>query len=59
MAGGHSSDIEYKGWQKIFNTTTLRGRLHCAYASMALWTSIFVAVKFWPSKSKSPKEISS
>lgn len=54
--GGHGAEYEFTGWQKTFNAYTPRGRLHCAYASIAFWGTVFMAVKFWP-KSNKPKEI--
>lgn len=52
MAGDAHGAEEFTGWQKTFNTVTSRGRLHFAYASIAFWSTIFLAVKFWPRKSK-------
>ena len=58
MAGDHAAELEgVVGWKKTFNTITPRGRLHVAYASIALWSSLFMAIKFWPSKSREPKAI--
>lgn len=57
MAGGnHASEPEFKGWQKTFNTYTHRGRLHVAYASIAIWTTTFLVIKFWPSSKKAVKQ---
>lgn len=51
MAGGsHEADIHLEGWRKTFNSVTPRGRLHCAYASIAFWATIALTIKFWPSK---------
>lgn len=50
--GGHGADPGLTGWQKTFDTTTYRGRLHCGYASILFWTSVGLAIKFWPKKKK-------
>lgn len=53
MAGGHSpteAELGLKGWQKTFNSVTLKGRLNLAYASIAFWGSLFAIIKFRPKK---------
>ena len=39
MAGGHGevSDAQFKGWQKHFNTYTIRGRANVSYAMIFLF----------------------
>lgn len=50
MAGHGNSDMQFTGWQKTFNSYTPRGRLHLGYASIAFWTTVFLAIKFRPKK---------
>lgn len=50
MAGPSESELGLTGWRKTFNSTTLRGRLHLGYASIAFWSLVFLGIKFRPKK---------
>lgn len=57
MSGGGHGEGEFVGWRKNFNTVTHRGRLNMGLISMGFWTTVFLAIKLWPSKSKDPRAI--